>query len=255
MTAAQPARRVPAVHDRHLGAVGLAACLAAFAIIVGAAFAGSAGTLAGGIRIAGIDVGGLTPQAAVSLLTARSARLASVPARFVAAGASFTIQPQELGVAPDWAAAVSAAQSDGNGVEILQGFRRLELELVGTDITPRVSSYAAAVDYEVGLLAARVDRPVEQARIVRRGLSFSLAPGHDGLALDRARAASIIVSALASLRRGGPVALPVVVERPTLTPGQLVGGAPPPGSPSRPRSRWSRAGRGSRSARPSLLRC
>jgi len=216
-----PSRRRVAVHADHLRIVGVAAALVAVAMVGGAAYSGSSGRLAAGIRIDGIDVGGLTPQAAESLLERKSAQLGGVPVTFVSGGQRFAISPDELGVAPDWAGAVATAQSAGDEVAIIQGFRRFELGLFGMNIKPVVHAYLAAVDYEVGLLAEKVGRPVEQARLVRQGVSFAVRPGHDGRELDRARAATLIVSALASLARSGPVELPVSVDRSTVSAAEL----------------------------------
>ena len=221
VTAAHSRRRVPAVHDGHLRVVGVTAVLVAVAMVGGAALSGSSMRLAGGIRVDGVNVGGLTPRAATSLLERRSAQLADVPVTFVSGGQRFAIRPDELGVSPDWARAVQTAQSAGNEVAIIQGFRRLELGLFGMNVEPPAHAYLAAVDYEVDLLAEKIDRPVRQARLVHRGLIFAVRPGRDGQELDRSRAAAMIVSALASLSRSGPVELPVSVDRSTVSAAEL----------------------------------
>lgn len=192
-------------------------------MLVGLLYSGSTQTLASGIDIDGINVGGLSVRAAQAMLERRSAQLENTPVAFVAGTRRFTLTPAELGVAPDWAAAVATAENDGNGLEILRGFRRLELSVLGVDIKPSVSSYSAAVDYELGLIADRLDHPVRQARIVRRGLSFEVLDGEAGLALDRTIAAQLLVSALARTTRSGVVELPVSTVQPTISPGQLAG--------------------------------
>ncbi len=62
-------------------------------VAVGLVFAGSATTLAGGLRIAGVPVGGLTPRQARATLEARSARLANVPVTFLAGRERVSIRP------------------------------------------------------------------------------------------------------------------------------------------------------------------
>lgn len=192
-------------------------------MIVGFALSGSPGALAGGIRIAGIDVGGLAPQAAESLLARRSAAMARVPVTFVAGTHRFSIRPDELGVSTDWAAAVAAAENDGQGMAILRGFRRLELRVFPENVVPTAHAYQAAVNYEIGILAMKIDRPYRAARLVRRGLTVDALSGQSGEVLDRAAAARVIVAALASLSRGGAVELPTSVQQPSVTATELAG--------------------------------
>jgi len=180
---------------------------------VGVAFAGSPGEIASGVRIDGIDVAGLTPAQAQANLEARSATLATAPVTFVAAGRRFTIRPVELGVTVDWAAAVASASRAGDGNGVVRGLRRVGLRLFPKDITPLVSAYDAAVDYEVSRLADTIDRPHQEARLVRRGLVVGIVPGKSGHVLDRVTASRVIVATLAAPPRS-PVNLPVKTDPP-----------------------------------------
>lgn len=179
-------------------------------------FAGSAGRLADGTKIAGIDVGGLTQTAARRLLEQRSERLANVPVTFVAGGRKFPITPRAMGVEVDWGSAVSTAARQGGGFGVVRGYRRLELQFFPQDLAPPIHSYGAALDYELGLLSAAVDAPHREAVLVRRGLHITIAPGKTGRALDRAAARNLLVQSLASFSRA-PVALPVRMNAPQVT--------------------------------------
>jgi len=190
-------------------------------IVVGLVYSGSSQKLAGGTRIAGVDVGGLTPKAARRLLEQRAARLASVPVTFRAGGRTFRLRPAELGIRVDWAGAVAAAQRNGGGLAVVRGFRRLELSLFPQDVSPRVRAYSSALDYELAKIARRVDRPQRSASLVRRGLHISVAPGASGLVLDRKKVRQTLVQALASFARA-PVTLPLEVERPAVTTSALL---------------------------------
>lgn len=139
LTGATMHRRVAIVRDRPLGVLALTAALVAAAMLVGAAYSGSSATIAAGVEVDGVEIGGLAPAAAVALLEHKSARLAGVPVVFEAGKVRVSIRPDELGVSTDWAAAVETAQADGRGVAILQGFRRLELALLG-GTSPRPST-------------------------------------------------------------------------------------------------------------------
>ena len=81
----------------------------------------------------------------------------------------------------------------------------------------------AAVDYELGLLAAKVDRPFQPAKIVRHGIQLQVVEGRAGELLDRPAATKIVIASLASLIRSGPVELPTSVEQPKLTAADLQG--------------------------------
>jgi vancomycin resistance protein YoaR len=191
------------------------------AIVVGLVFAGSSRHLADGTSIAGVDVSGLTPKAARRLLEHRSARLANVPVPFTAGGKTYPLRPRELGVQVDWPGAVSAAQQSGDGFGLVRGYKRLGLQLFPQDVSPRVTSYGAAVDYVLGRLAQKIDRPHSEAHLVRHGLHVSIAAGAAGYVLDRHAARQVIVAALASFSRA-PVALPVRRDPPRVTVSSLL---------------------------------
>jgi vancomycin resistance protein YoaR len=199
----------------------LALVALAVVLIVPLFFAGSKDELAGGTRVAGVDVGGLTAARATKLLEARAARVANVPVTFTAAGRRFRLTARELGVVADWRGAVDAALKQGGGVGIVRGYRRLSLELFGQDRAPAVRVYGAAVSYELGRIARAVDVPRRDARLVRRGLHITIAGGATGRSLDRATARAQIVRALASFSRA-PVSLPVAAVAPRVTIAALV---------------------------------
>jgi vancomycin resistance protein YoaR len=184
-------------------------------VVLGFVFAGSPTTIAKGVRIDGIDVGGLEATSARALLARKSDALARQPVVFVAAGKRFSIAPTQLGVEPDWHAAIDAAQRQGNGFGPLRGFRRIGVDVFGADVTPPTRVFHGALQYELRQIAKAVDRKSRSAAIVRHGLNVVVVPARAGHVLDRAAAASTIVESLASLNRsGGPVPLPLRVDAP-----------------------------------------
>jgi vancomycin resistance protein YoaR len=221
VAASSSALRAPARSRLWSRIAVLAIVGAVVAVAVPLLFAGSAGRLADGTRIAGLDVGGLSPTEARSLLEARSARLAQSPVSFVSGSHRFRITPHELGVQVDWGAAVAAAERQGGGFGVVRGYRRLELQFFPQDFVPPIRAYDAALDYELGLIAQAVDSPRREARLVRRGLHITIRPGSTGRALDRAAARDVIVHSLASFSRA-PVGLPVRVDAPQVTIAKLM---------------------------------
>jgi vancomycin resistance protein YoaR len=217
------ARRRAAARSRRRTRAGVLLLLGGvLAIGLGLVFAGSPGKLADGTRIAGVDVSGLTPGQATRLLQRRSAALADVPVTFTAAGKRFRLTPRRLGVHVDWSAAVGHAERTGGGFGFVRGYRRLELQLFPSDVLPAAKAYEPGVEYELGLLARAIDSRHREARLVRRGLHVTIAPGATGHALDVRAAHDAIVKALASFTRA-PVALPVRTDSPAVTVDSLAG--------------------------------
>jgi len=193
----------------------LALTLVTATIVLGLVFAGSPTKIADGVRIDGIDVGGLEATDARRLLEGRSARLAERPVVFTAAGKRFPISPSALGVEPNWKAAIDAAQRQGDGFGPWRGFKRLDVTFFGADVTPPTAVLNGSLEYELGLIAKQVDRGPRDAAIVRRGTSIVVTPARPGYVLNRSAAARTIVDELAALdRAAGPVSLPLQTQRP-----------------------------------------
>jgi vancomycin resistance protein YoaR len=200
---------------------GILAALAALAAtVLGLAFAGSPSRLAGGVRIAGVDVGGRTPSQARAILQRRADELAAVPVTFRVGSRSWELEPRHLGIRVDWGAAVDAVRRQGEGFGPLRGLRRLDLRFFGADVAPPTQVYDAALQYRLNQIAAAVDAPHRDAAIVLHGLSPVIVPGRTGRILDRHAAAATIVRALAGLQRE-PVGLPVGFDPPKITAGDL----------------------------------
>ena len=117
----------------------LASACAVMALFVGVVFAGSPSTLASGVQIGGLDVGGLTPRAAARALEQRAAALAKSPVVFHAGGEKFRVTPSMLGVEADWQGAVALARKDNDGFVPVRGYRRLHTRVFGEEIEPRTS--------------------------------------------------------------------------------------------------------------------
>jgi vancomycin resistance protein YoaR len=195
------------------------AALAIVAVVGGAllglVFAGSPGRIAAGVRIEGVNVGGLTAAEAKERLANRAHALAEVPVTFTAGGRAWKLKPVSLGVEVDWNAAVGLAFDQGDGVGPLRGFRRLGVRVFGADVSPPTRVLERALTYEVGRMSRVVDRSHRDAAIVLRRLRPVVLPARPGRVLERAAAGDTIVHALAGFRRGR-VALPVRLDEPTV---------------------------------------
>jgi vancomycin resistance protein YoaR len=192
------------------------ALVAAVGIALGLAFAGSPAKLAEGVHIAGVDVGGLTPSQAETLLERRFEALRGRPVTFTADGQSFQLTPAQLGVEVDWAAAVDAARRQGEGFGPVRGLRRISTRIFGSELLPTTRVYDHALTYVVGEIADRLARVPRDAALRFEGLEPVSVPAAAGRELDREAAAEVVVRALAALTRR-PVDLPLRVTSPTVT--------------------------------------
>ena len=197
-----------------LAALLLLALLALIGVIF---YAGAPGTIAKGVKIDGVDVGGLSTTEAAKTLERQSQATLGTPIRFVAGGKSFSISASDLGLGPDWKAAAASARSRGDGFAPVRGVRRLKLRLFGGDVSAEATYRQAALKAELTRIAAKVNRPHRDAALVRRGLHAVVVPARVGNVLDRRAAGATIVAALASLDRGEPVTLPMMVDNPRVT--------------------------------------
>ena len=78
-------------------------------LAAGLAFAGSASSIAAGVSVEGVKVGGLSEEEAQARLAATAQRYASVPVVFTAGGKIFALRYAALDVLADWNASSGAA--------------------------------------------------------------------------------------------------------------------------------------------------
>ncbi|HEY4412637.1 MAG TPA: VanW family protein [Gaiellaceae bacterium] len=184
-------------------------------VVLGLVFAGSPTAIAEGVRIDGIDVGGLQVAQARAMLEGKASALSTRPVVFVAGGRRFAIRPAELGVESDWGAAVQSAQRQGSGFAPLRGYKRLGVDVFGADVTPTTSVLTGALQYELDRIGAAIDRRPRDASLSLHGTRVLLVPAQPGLTLDRKAAATLVVRELAALGRPSlAVQLPMRVTPP-----------------------------------------
>ena len=206
-------------------AVFLVVVLGVLALLVGFAFAGPATELSAGTTISGVDVSGMSEAQAVRLLSSRASAIESTPVTFTADGQPFALAASQLGVEPNWRAAVAAAAAEGGGFGPLRGFKRLRARIFGVDVSPPVKSYEAAVRYKLAQIAERVDRKGVNAKVVREGLKIRVVEGRTGRQLDRNDAAATVVAALSTFDRSKAVVLPLETTEPKVKSDDLTAAA------------------------------
>jgi vancomycin resistance protein YoaR len=192
----------------------------ALLVLVGYAFAGSSDRIAAGVEIAGVNVGGLSSSQAHQKLEKATRKLTWVPVKLVARGNHFEVAPAQLGIAVDWDAAIAKARHAGDGAGPLRGFKRLEMRLLGSHIKPPVRLSPPALKALLATIAKR-DKPALEPALVPDGSQLKVVPGRKGRALDKKKAADVVVRTLGSLTRG-TVVLPVSVIAPRVRRSDLV---------------------------------
>jgi vancomycin resistance protein YoaR len=189
--------------------------------LLGFLFAGSPARIAAGVRVAGVNVGGLTASEATAKLERRASAVAQVPVAFTAAGHTWWLRPGNLGVEADWHAAAKLALQQGDGLGPFRGLRRIGVRVFGADVSPPTGATERSLDYELGRMSRVINAPHSDAAIVLRGLQARVVAGSTGRVLDREAAGNTLVHALAGLHRGGQIDLPVRIDTPSVSAADL----------------------------------
>ena len=218
--------RLPAVPARlsawqRAVTVALLAALLVAAGAIGAAANAGAGTVLAGVRVDGVDLGGMTREQAVATLRAHAAPTLRRTVTVRAAGRTWTVSPARLGQQVDVAAAVDRALAGPNLSLVARAWHRLtgspvtlSLPLRYRDADPHtVAGFLGGVASQVALAPTDAVFALRHGAVVTRH-------ARAGRRLDLAAAARLL---RAALRPGGPVTvtLPVAALRPGIGDAQL----------------------------------
>jgi vancomycin resistance protein YoaR len=191
----------------------IAAALALTLVGVDAGLA--AGRVRRGVRVAGVDLSGLTPAQARARLAAAAP---AVEARKVTVRADTTaleLPWSETGVRLDLDASVATALAVGRAGPADPD--RLRTWLSGVELPWRTRVDASAFDRVVTRLDRRVRRPASEPRLVVSPAQVRLVPGTPGRVVERAGAVRAL-GAAAARPAPGEITLPVTERQPTVAP-------------------------------------
>ncbi|WP_084955601.1 VanW family protein [Thermoactinospora rubra] len=166
-----------------------------------------------GTRVAGVDVGGLSPGGAAARLRRELGARAVRPLAVEAGGERVRLAPQELGLSLDVPGTVAAAHDGWPSPALVA--RSL---FGGRDIQPVVRVDRARLDAAVAKLAKRVDRPAREGSVRFDGLEVRTAASRPGRKLDRAAAGAAL---RAGYLRSEAVRLPVAAVAPAVPPEEV----------------------------------
>ncbi|MBB4664606.1 L,D-transpeptidase family protein [Conexibacter arvalis] len=179
-------------------------------------------TIADGVEVGGVELGGLKAEEARAKLAAelRAPLRERVVVTFERR--RFPLSPRRAGVEVDYDAMVEEALARSREGTI---FTRLGRGLTGgtvdADVQPEVAFDRRAVDRFVARVAARLDRSPKDATVAFAGSSLGAVEGHDGITLQRRRLRRAVGRALRSV--DGDRTVPARVRRvaPKVTTAQL----------------------------------
>ena len=168
--------------------IGVAAALAVMCVLAGAVYAydhGRRDKIAPGITVGGVNIGGLSKDAAQRKLEARYLGALHEPIVVHHATKTWTLGPREAKTAADIGAMVDdalARSRDGN--MFTRTFRGLTGGKVDENLTPEVTYSKVAVVRLLDRIRSSVDRDAIDAKLDFHGSSFTKVAGRDGLAVD-----------------------------------------------------------------------
>ena len=194
---------------RRRAALATVGVLVGLGALYGVGYAVTGSTLPAGTSIGGVDVGGLTPEAAEDALRAGLAPAASGVVTLKAADTSVAKPAAELGLGVDYAASVAEAggRKTFNPVEMIAALSG------GRAIAPVVTSDPGKLAAVLAEVAAGDHAPTD-ATLTIEGTTPTVTPAQDGYALKTADAASAVTAAWPA---STTIELPVTVRPADIT--------------------------------------
>lgn len=158
--------------------------LCALAVAAYAIDRAHSGTIANGIRIGGVNVGGMSGDQAKSKLRAKLVKPLDKPVTVTYAGTKYVLNPDQLQIRADINGMVDAAlRASHQGSFPTRVWRYTTGGEVDREITPHITYSAKALDDFVKKVSAEVNRPPTDATVSPAPDSLNAVPGSDGISL------------------------------------------------------------------------
>jgi vancomycin resistance protein YoaR len=202
---------LPKTHDFRFGVIFVIGLALVFGALYGVGYVVAGNKLPAGTTVAEVDVGGMSPDRARSVLQEKLAPRLERPLQVTAAGKTFTVDPQLTGFTFD----IDATLADALGGSPWDPRHMLHVILGGDDLDP-------VVDLDNDELVASLKRVADhvERRPVDSAVSFSagrveVSYGRAGRALDYQRSGDRLEDAL--VQGDSDVTLVVVAVQPHVT--------------------------------------
>jgi lipoprotein-anchoring transpeptidase ErfK/SrfK len=178
--------------------------------------------IAPGVRVAGVDVGGMRADAAAAKLRAQLGPALERPVRVVAASRRFTLTARRSHLVADVDGmvdeALEASRTGGLPARVWRGVTGREVQ---RDLEPRVSYSRVSVKRFVRRVARAVNRAPRDADVNFQAASLPAIPSRTGLRLDAKRLRTSVRGALDSVGAGRRLRARVRVVQPDVTTDEL----------------------------------
>jgi L,D-transpeptidase catalytic domain/Putative peptidoglycan binding domain len=195
-----------------------AAVLFGGAVVLYGSDAGRSGVIAKGLRVGGVDVGGLhSPEARAKLAHYLVPRLAR-PIVLQSGQSTWKLRPRRARFRVDLQAAVDDALArSGRGSIFVRTARKLFGGALHANIAPRVSYDRSAVERFVADVSRAVDRPARDATVLPVAARLEKVPGRNGVTVDAGRLQLRLEHVLSAGAAARVVSVPSGEVRPKLT--------------------------------------
>jgi lipoprotein-anchoring transpeptidase ErfK/SrfK len=196
-----------------------------FVVLVGGAFAydsATSQTIAPGITVGNVEVGGLTAEQAEGKL--RQDLLGALETPVVASRGkrSWRLGPAESKVAVDIDGSVAAALSKSNDDNFLvRAFRKVSGSSLDASVEPAVTYSRSAVKRFTARVTKAVDRPATDASLAFTVSAVEPVPSKNGVAVKRGRLKADVTRSLSTPGASHSVAVAVRKLKPKVTTKQL----------------------------------
>jgi hypothetical protein len=178
--------------------------------------------LAHGVRIAGIDVGGMTTDEARAVVERRIVPSAGRAIVVVDGTRRFTLTTEQAKLHVDVAGMVRTAhERSRSGGFVSRVYREATGGRVETRVRLRIAYSRPAVQAFVARVARSVDRPAQSAKVVPSPVSLTTVPSRNGRAVYRRGLVRVLENRLLHPRWARLVQAPIRVVRPEVSTAQL----------------------------------
>jgi lipoprotein-anchoring transpeptidase ErfK/SrfK len=175
-------------------------------------------TIAGGVRIGSVDVGGLTTDTARARVDERLLKPLQVPLVVSAGGKTFSLTAREARIHANLEAMVNTALERGRQGGILtRTWRSLTGGEVDAHVAPEIAYSRPAVQRFVDRVRVAVSRKAQDAKVNFAPDSVSVGPARNGRTIDAARLKAQAQAALVSNVRDRTIVVPLKTVQPKVT--------------------------------------
>ena len=185
------------------------------AVSVSAAESISGSSIPQGLKIAGIDVGGMTLQQAQSALEPVIQQRGNANITFYGKeeDQQVTVRAYDLGMSADIEATVQKAVGSSGGANLIARYKaRKDIEHNGTDLEPEITFNLYSISSVINANRAVFDREAKDATILRSGGSFEIMEGQAGYVINVEKSAELVYNALCADWDGNDTGISMVID-------------------------------------------